>query len=90
MTETGFALGAGLYFGFDGHWHGQWRGRLHVDGEHIADSSTPEQARRVHQLRDCVIAVDDPVGGGRGWGNLQSLVTGPHPEIGLTAAASFM
>jgi hypothetical protein len=90
ITETGFALGAGLYFGFDGHWHGQWRGRLHVDGEHIPDISTPDQARRVHQLRDCVISVDDPVGGGRGWGNLQSLATGPHPESGLTAEASFM
>ena len=37
-----------------------------------------------------MISVDDPVGGGRGWGNLQSLATGPHPEIGLTAEASFM
>ena len=26
----------------------------------------------------------------RGWGNFQSLATGPHPEIGLTAEASFM
>jgi hypothetical protein len=90
ISETGFALGAGLYFGFDGHWHGQWRGPLHVDGEHLPDISKPPEAQRVHQLRDCVIQVDDPVGGGRGWGNFQTLVIGAHPEMGLTAEASFM
>lgn len=31
-----------------------------------------------------------PVGGGTGWGNLQSIVTEAHPEMGLTAAASFL
>ena len=40
-SGTGFHLGAGLYFGFDGHWHGQWRGPLVVDGEHVADCSDP-------------------------------------------------
>ena len=29
-------------------------------------------------------------GGGTGWGNLQSIVTGAHPEMGLTAEASFL
>jgi hypothetical protein len=33
LGDTGFHLGTGLYFGFDGHWHGEWRGELHVDGE---------------------------------------------------------
>ena len=28
--------------GFDGHWHGEWRGDLHVDGEHIADCTDVE------------------------------------------------
>ena len=37
-----------------------------------------ETAHRIHQFRDCVVRVDDPVGGGSGWGNLQSLV-----EIGV-------
>ena len=32
-TATGFHLGAGLYFGWQGHHHGEWRGELHVDGE---------------------------------------------------------
>jgi len=88
-SDTGFHLGAGLYFGFDGHWHGQWRGPLVVEGEHVADCSEPAAARRLHQMRDCVVRVHDPAGGGVGWGNLQSLVLGPHPELGLTEAASF-
>jgi hypothetical protein len=88
--DTGFHLGTGLYFGLDGHWHGEWRGDLHVDGEHIADCSDVATAHRIHQFRDCVVRVDDPVGGGTGWGNLQSLVVGAHPEIGLTEEASFM
>jgi hypothetical protein len=88
--DTGFHLGAGLYFGFDGHWHGEWRGELHVDGEHISDCADSITARRLHQMRDCVIQVDDLAGGGAGWGNLQSIVTGPHPDLGLTADASFL
>ncbi|MEZ5171572.1 MAG: hypothetical protein R3A49_12630 [Acidimicrobiia bacterium] len=89
-SDTGFHLGTGLYFGFDGHHHGEERGLLHVDGEHIADCSLPEVARRVHQLRDCVVTVDDPVGGGHGWGTVQSIVTGPHPAMGLDAGTSFV
>ncbi len=88
--QTGFCLGAGLYFGFDGHWHGEWRGRLHVDGEHLPDCSDPDTARRVHQLRDCLIHVEDPVGGGTGWGNMQTMASGPHPTMGLDAESSFM
>lgn len=87
--DTGFHLGAGLYFGFDDHWHGEWRGDLHVDGEHIANCADTRTARWLHQMRDCVIQVEDPVGGAVGWGNLQSIVTGSHPEMGLTAASSF-
>ena len=64
IGDTGFHLGAGLYFGLDGHHHGEWRGSLHVDGEHIADCTTPAAARRLHQIRDAVLRVDDPVGGG--------------------------
>jgi hypothetical protein len=90
LGDTGFHLGTGLYFGLDGHWHGEWRGDRHVDGEHIADCSDVETAHRIHQFRDCVIRVDDPVGGGTGVGNMQSLVVGAHPEIGLTQEASFM
>jgi hypothetical protein len=90
LSATGFHLGAGLYFGFDDHWHGEWRGPQHLDGEHIADCTTYEAARRLHQLRDCIVRVEDPVGGGVGVGNLQSLFSGPHPELGLDEQSSFM
>lgn len=90
LGDTGFHLGAGLYFGFDGQWHGQYRGELHVDGEHLADCSDPATARRVHQMRDNLVRVDDPVGGGTGYGNMQSIFAGPHPDAGLTEEATFL
>ena len=90
MADTGFHLGAGNYFGFDGHHHGEWRGPLHADGERIADCSTPENAHRLHQIRDTVVRVTDPVGGGVGWGNWQPIAYGELPHLGLTAETSFM
>jgi hypothetical protein len=90
VSDTGFHLGAGLYFGFDGHHHGEWRGNLHVDGERIADCSDAATARRLHQIRDTVVHVVDPVGGGQGWGNCQPIITGGDPELGLAADDSFM
>jgi hypothetical protein len=90
LGDTGFHLGAGLYFGFDGQWHGQWRGDLHVDGEHVADCTEPENARRLHQMRDNLVRVEDPVGGGTGVGNMQTIFAGPHPDLGLTEEASFL
>jgi hypothetical protein len=83
LGDTGVQLGAGLYFGLDGHHHGEWRGELHVEGEHVPDCSTPEQARRLHQIRDTAVRVHDPVGGGRGVGNCQPIASGPWPELGL-------
>ena len=90
VSDTGFHLGTGLYFGFDGHHHGEWRGALHLDGERIDDCSTPETARRVHQIRDTVVRITDPTGGGVGYGNWQPIVSGAFPELGLDAATSFM
>ncbi len=84
MGDTGIQLGAGLYFGLDGHHHGEWRGELHVEGEHIADCSTPKQARRLHQIRDTVVRVSDPVMAATGVGNCQPIAYGPWPELGLT------
>ncbi len=81
--QTGVQLGAGLYFGFDAHHHGEWRGALHLEGERIPDCSTPEQARRLHQIRDTSVRVTDPVGGAIGWGNCQPVVYGAWPELGL-------
>jgi hypothetical protein len=83
LSHTGVQLGAGLYFGFDGHHHGEFRGALHVDGERIADCRPPDVARRLHQLRDTAIRITDPVGGGVGYGNCQPMAVGPWPELGL-------
>lgn len=89
-TDTGFHLGAGLYFGWQGHHHGEWRGEYHEDGERIADCTDDAVFRALHQLRDTFVIVDDPVGGGRGHGNCQPMVTGEHPALGLTRATSFV
>ncbi len=83
LDDTGIQLGAGLYFGFDGNHHGSWRGDLDIDGERIADCSTPDMARRLHQIRDTTVRVEDPVGGGVGWGNCQPIAAGPWPDLGL-------
>ncbi len=89
ISDTGFHLGAGLYFGFDGHYHGGWRGALHTDGERITDCTSLDTARRLHQMRDTVVRIDDPAGGGRGWGNWQPTIIGPREAIGLAAEDSF-
>lgn len=83
LGDTGVHLGAGLYFGFDGHHHGEWRGAFHLDGERIADCTTPEQARRLHQIRDTAIRVIDSAGDATGYGNCQPIAAGPWPELGL-------
>ena len=83
LGDTGVHLGAGLYFGLDGHHHGGWRGEEHVEGERVADCTTPEQARRLHQIRDTAVRIHDPAGGGVGHGNCQPIASGPWPELGL-------
>jgi hypothetical protein len=87
---TGFHLGTGLYGGWQDHWHGEWRGELHVDGEHVTGCDDPATARELHQHRDCIVVVDDPETGARGVGTVQSIVVGAHPALGLTEEASFM
>lgn len=83
LGATGFHLGAGLYHGFDGKYHGQWRGPLVMDGEYFADCSTPESAARLNQFRDCLIEVRDPETGATGVGNCQTWVQGRWPGLGL-------
>ncbi len=90
LGDTGFPLGLGLYFGLDGHHHGEWRGALHVEGEHVADATDPDTARRLHQIRDAVMRVEDPVGGGRGWCNLQTAIVGAWEVEGLDEGTSFV
>lgn len=86
--DTGFHLGTGLYFGFKGHRHGQWHGAQHIDGERYADVSTPETARELHQLRDCVIRCRE--GDAVGYGIFESMVIGEHPRYGLARETSFL
>lgn len=59
VSDTGFHLGTGLYFGLDGKHHGQWRGELHMDGEWFDDCTNIETAKRIHQIRDCLVKVTD-------------------------------
>lgn len=84
LSETGFYLGAGHYHGGDGQHHGSWRGPLHVDGDHVADAAEVAVIERYSQFRDCMIRVEDPVGGGVGFGNCQTYVHGAWPEFGLS------
>lgn len=88
-TATGFHLGAGLYFGWQGHHHGEWRGELVVDGERLADCSDPDLARRLHQIRDTVVRVRDLDTGAEGLGNCQPIIAGGFPSLGLTKETSF-
>lgn len=76
LQGTGFHLGAGLYHGFDGQFHGSWRGELHLDGEYFADCSRPEAVARLNQFRDCLVEATDETTGARGWGNCQTWVAG--------------
>lgn len=88
VSDTGFHLGAGLYFGLDGHYHGEWRGEYHEDGDYVADCADENNARRLHQIRDCLIRVTD--GDAVGYTNIQSVVNGEWPELGLRAENSFI
>ncbi|MCL6262688.1 hypothetical protein [Craterilacuibacter sp. RT1T] len=72
ISDTGFHLGGGLYHGFDGQYVGQWRGRLHLDGEYFADCRTPASVARLNPFRDAMVVARDSATGAPGWGNLQS------------------
>ncbi|MCU1456769.1 MAG: hypothetical protein JWL73_861 [Actinomycetia bacterium] len=85
VGATGFHLAAGLYGGYDDHYHGQWRGQSHLDGDYYPDCTLTAAVKKLRQHRLGLVRVEDP-DGGVGYGDLQSIVTGPHPEIGLTEA----
>jgi hypothetical protein len=88
VSDTGFHLGTGLYFGFKGHRHGMWLGPDHVDGEKYDDVSEFYTAREVHQLRDCVIRITE--GDAVGYGIFETMVIGEHPRYGLERDLSFL
>ncbi|MEV6066250.1 hypothetical protein AB0L82_06845 [Nocardia sp. NPDC052001] len=43
-----------------------------------------------HQIRDTVVRITDPVGGGAGYGNCQLISTGGDDALGLTKESTFM
>jgi hypothetical protein len=88
-TDTGFHLGAGLYFGWQGHHHGEWRGELHVDGERLEDCRDPALVRELHQIRDTFVHIRDLDTGAVGSGNCQPMIAGDFPDKGLGADTSF-
>jgi hypothetical protein len=88
VSDTGFHLGTGLYFGYKGFHHGSWRGELHVDGEYIADCSVFDTAKDIHQIRDCIIKITD--GDNIGWGNYQTIILGEWPDLQLTKESNFI
>jgi hypothetical protein len=88
ISDTGFHLGTGLYFGFKGYRHGQWHGPQHLDGERYADASSPATVKEIHQLRDCVIRCRE--GDAVGYGIFESMVIGEHQRYGLTRETSVL
>lgn len=82
-AEPRVCLGLGLYHGYKGHYHGEDRGPLHVEGEHILNSADPRTSHEVHQLRDILVRITDPVGGGTGWGIINTEIAGAWPDLGL-------
>jgi hypothetical protein len=82
-AEPRVGLGLGLYHGYRGHYHGEARGKLFVEGEHVLNTGDPETSREIHQLRDILVRVTDPVGGGTGWGIINTEIVGAWPELGL-------
>lgn len=88
--DTGFHLGTGGYYGWNDWVLGQWVGDLKVEGNHVTNCDDPANARKLHQLRDLLVQVEDPVGGGVGFGNIETFALGAFPEIGLTEENSFM
>jgi hypothetical protein len=88
LGDTGFHLGPSGYFHFKGKAHGSWLGDEFLDGERYDDVSDPATARQVHQLRDCPVHVRD--GDADGFGIVETILTGGHPEYGLDQASSFL
>ena len=84
LGDTGFHLGAGLYFGFDGHWHGEWRGDLHVDGEHIADCTDPRRRGASTRSATPSCASTTLSAAAPAAATCRPSSPAPHPDLGLT------
>jgi hypothetical protein len=83
VGSSGFFLKTAGYGAWKDHIHGSWLGKLHLDGEHIADCWDDEHLGVLGQLRDTPIKVRE--GDAEGFGIMESIITGEWPELGLTA-----
>jgi hypothetical protein len=88
MGTSGVHLGPGLYLGFDGRKHGSWHGPLTVEGEKFDDTLDRKTLERIRQLRDCPIKVTE--GDWTGYGIMETIIHGAHPDLGLTAENSLV
>jgi hypothetical protein len=88
LGTSGVHLGPGLYLGFDGRKHGSWKGPLELEGEHFPDTLDVATLKRIRQVRDCPIRVTE--GDAVGYGIMETIIHGGHPELGLTAANSLI
>jgi hypothetical protein len=82
VSDTGFALGTGLYYGFKGRHQGKWVGEEFNDGEKYEDIADPEILKEVHQIRDIPVKVRE--GDAEGYGIYESIAYGQFPKWGLT------
>ena len=87
LGDCGFFLKTGGYGSWRGHKHGSWKGKLHVEGEYLADCWTPENLSELGQFRDTPIRVRD--GDAVGYGIMESIIGGEWPELGLTAESDY-
>ncbi len=88
VSDTGFHLGTGWYFGFKDRFQGKWSGPDFAEGEIYEDVSQIETAREVHQLRDAIVELRE--GDAVGYGIYESMVLGEFPQWGLTRETSFL
>ncbi|MEP6867200.1 MAG: hypothetical protein ABJA20_01670 [Novosphingobium sp.] len=84
--QSRVCLGAGLYHGYEGHYHGEARGRLNVEGAMIDSTADPATCRSIHQLRDILVRIRDVATGADGWGILNTEIVGAWPDLGLADA----
>ena len=85
VGNSGFFLKTAGYGAWKDHIHGSWQGKLHLDGEYIADCWDDERLDLLGQLRDTPISVRE--GDARGYGIMESIISGEWPDLGLTAAS---
>jgi hypothetical protein len=83
LGKSGFFLKTAGYGPWKDHIHGAWQGKLHLDGDYIADCWSEQNLVELGQLRDTPIRVTE--GDAHGYGIMESIVGGVWPELGLTA-----